>query len=324
MNKHELGVVFDIVAVLALVGTSFVPAVLAQDNPEGKLGSKVWSGRSDDQPANEGEVSKVESIPEYIGLTGADIKTWVEIDLQTDGYQVDLAPNRELIKFLFEFKQVVQRYEVGPARLSENMYTRGWLFTEHLRTELSRAGYETVLSSLGGAEALGFLADYYKNPDIADQDGHEEPVSCVGAQIVAAAAGEVLTGGPVSTANFRGDALALAAKMLSLPDGVAAPSIENGVVVRLPRDKFEMERIEPRDTVAIRYGDAGGHEVVILAKSYNHLGETMVLVFDSNRMVGADGVETVGMPLLRWMTSEEFSRQNESEISQAVVIRPKN
>lgn len=260
-----------------------------------------------DKPAIEQNL-EVDNIP--IGQIGEDIKHWNEIEAQTADFDLDSAPNLELIRALFKFKNLVQAYAEAQAGVEENPYQQGDLFGNYLVENLDYVD----------PVALGYLEDYYKNADTEDLDGNHELVPCMEAQIFASSLGETLAGAPVSLLSHRGAALALAADMLNQPDGAQAPDID-GVVIRYPADKFEINLANSDDTVAIRYGDYGGHVLTILGKAHNQYGELMVLVFDSNRLV-TDKLVTNGIPQIRWMTSEEFSRQNETETSRAVGIRP--
>lgn len=264
----------------------------------------------------------VEAMP--MGLIGEDIKNIEDISQQPVDFKMDFAQNAELIKYLFDFKEIVQIYATEHGDISENPYTQGQEFRDYIYDQMSQLGYGDLLDSEDGQIALAYLADYYKNPDYEDSDGNKEVIQCMESQIFASAARSKFWGSPVFLTSFPGDALALASDMLAQNDGGRAPNIRDSHVVKFPNDRFDINIVQPADTVAIRYGEYGGHVVTILAKAHNQHGEMMVLVFGSNRIVVDGKLITNGIPELRWETSEFFSAQNETSISQAVIIRADN
>lgn len=260
-----------------------------------------------------------EAIP--MGLTGEDIKEIEDISRQTSDFNLWTAPNAELIKYLYDFKEVVQVYAGQRDNLAENPFTQGKEFSGYVYVQMVQRGYGELLNGVDGEIALNYLADYYKNVNYEDRDGNRETVQCMVAQIFASAARSQFAGAPVFLTSHAGDALALAKHMLDQPDKAPAPDIRDGYVVRFPGDRFEISLVEPGDTIALRYADFSGHVVVVLAKAHNDAGEEMVLVFGSNRVVQDGELITNGIPELRWETSEFFSAQNETSMSQAVIIR---
>lgn len=259
-----------------------------------------------------------------IGQVGEDIAVWEDISRQTSDFEVDLAPNRELIRYLFLFKELVQEYTRERVDLAENPFTQGQEFREYLENNLSEAGYASLLATRESQVAMSYLERYYKNLYVEDKDGFREPVQCMGAQILAASTKGIFYGAPVSVTSHPGSALNLAAKMVNQADGAEAPNIANGMVVRMPKDKFEMDLVLPGDTIALRYGDLGGHVLIVLGKGHSQTGQEMVLIFDANHLVDDQTKITNGLPLLRWMTSEQFASQYETMSSQTVGIRSKN
>lgn len=319
-----------VLGVISLMGTSYLPNSV-EAAQIGETGSKTTPTLEVIPTVAAPTFTRVPEIVEpeleiynTIGFIGEDIQNFEDISRQTVDFDMEFAPNAGLIKYLYDFKEIVQVYATNHEDVTEDSFTQGKDFSDFVYRKMSELGYRELLDSPDGQISLDYLADYYKNSSYEDHDGNREIIQCMESQIFASAARSQFIGAPVFLTSHPGDALALASDMLNQLNNAFAPSIADAHVVKFPRDRFDINIVQPADTVAIRYGNFGGHVVTILAKALNQDGETMVLVFGSNRIVVDGELITNGIPELRWETSEFFSAQNETSISQAVIIRSDN